>query len=89
MKAGGRKGLAGASQSNFYLSLRVYVSVTLLSAFNSADLSITIGCNYSLSHIVSVSNIDILYLTEMDTTTDLSGLHVRVKSGGDPYTYSI
>lgn len=48
-----------------------------------------IGCNYSLSHIVNISNIDILHLTEMDTATDLSGLHVRVKSGGDPYTYNI
>lgn len=73
-----------------FLSLRGNVCVTLLSVFNLADLSMITGCDYYLSHIVNIPNVeDVSYLTEMDAATNLSGLHLRVKSGDHPYTYRV
>lgn len=48
------------------------------------------GCDSYLSHTATVLNVDdVSYLTEMDKATDLHGPHSRVKSGGNPYTYSV
>lgn len=64
--------------------------MTLFPVFNLVDLSMITGCDYYLSHIVNVSNVeDVSYLAEMDAATNLSDLHLRDKSGDHPYTYSV
>lgn len=70
---------------NQFLSLRVDICFTFISAFNLVDL----GMISNFPILSMCQNVDMSYSQVMDIATDLSGLHLQVKSRGEPYTYSV